>query len=50
MIINSKQRDEFVVETILSDVQALAAHQELCQPVAKLSYMPIIGERNWPRA
>jgi hypothetical protein len=35
MMINSKFGDEFVVDSILSDVQALAAHHDLCQPVAR---------------
>ena len=35
MMINSKFGDEFVVDSILSDVQALAAHHDLFQPVAR---------------
>jgi len=35
MMINSKFGDEFVVDSILSDVQALEAHHDLFQPVAR---------------
>ena len=35
MMINSKFGDEFVVDSILSDLRALAAHHDLFQPVAK---------------
>jgi cytidylate kinase len=35
MMINSKFGDEFVVDSILSDVQALEAHHALFQPVAR---------------